>query len=483
MKKRLALLAAFIVLLSSFASGCKKGGTSSEATGGNNNAEIPVNSELEGKELVIMTRVDIEVLDGEDTNEDSYMFKALLNHSLNEFCQANKCTWSQLCTNDTKVMTAAIASGQSPDLYFGYSIYPSGANLGILQDISSEYDFITKKYGTNTMDPMKFKGAYYGVSAPWNELLMVKYNRDFFEENGIKTPRQYFEEGTWNYENYIKCCKEATLDLDSDGKLDTFTASSHQMSKLLVMSAFNENPDGTVVNTFDTERNRAIASLLNQLYSYGAMITNNLYVGETNNATGQIGVMSYANVDIYNIIGATKMGMWTSNKDGSYNELCPPPVWKEGDPGYGITKNMWFFGIPVGADKETSMSLMDYIMEAGVVTYMKMPGTYEFDYQGLRGTTEGSKAYIAYTEERIETEKEKVKSNPYYDEEWQKKVIDYANGQPHVIQRDYSTSFTTAITSKEAFNVLWTLPVATSIPQVSAKLDLQIKDYNDNLNK
>ena len=108
------------------------------------------------------------------------------------------------------MLASAVAAKESPTLYFGYMQYPSIAAQNILQPISSYHDQIAKKYGDQWIDLSEYQGEYYSVYLPWNEYYMVAYDRDFFEEQGIKTPRTYFEEGNWNFDTFEQVAKEVS---------------------------------------------------------------------------------------------------------------------------------------------------------------------------------------------------------------------------------------------------------------------------------
>ena len=46
------------------------------------------------------------------------------------------------------------------------------------------------------------------IGSPWSGSHMVFYNKRIFEENGFKTPHDYYEDGTWTWDNLLKCAKD-----------------------------------------------------------------------------------------------------------------------------------------------------------------------------------------------------------------------------------------------------------------------------------
>ena len=47
---------------------------------------------------------------------------------------------------------------------------------------------------------------------------MVWYNKEIFEENGLKTPKEYYTEGNWTWDTYRELALANTVDSNSDGK-------------------------------------------------------------------------------------------------------------------------------------------------------------------------------------------------------------------------------------------------------------------------
>lgn len=483
MKTLPRILALFLVLafvLSSF--GCSKtidssnqGEDSTDNQGENSTSTTQGDSKLAGKKIVVASYMDLTYAQGENQNLDSYYFRAVIHHALDEFCEINDCTWTQLSTKDTTVLASTIAAGQSPDLYFGYGQYPNIASLGLVTDLSSYYDQFSAKYGSGILDVNVFRDGYYAVSLPWNEYTLLGYNRDFFEDNGLKTPRSYFEEGDWNWENFAKVCKSVTLDLNSDGTLDTAAICQHQWSKIF-MNVLAEGNDGSVQVVLDTERNRASAQMMYDLYSYGSIAQGNETVGSK--VDGKTLVMAIGSYDIYDINGIANQGLNAYNKQGSYIEVVPVPVWKDGDTEYSVSQNFFQFAVPKGADLDFSMAVMDYILEAGVVTEMVMNSGYQFDYTGLRGLTTESAAYLEYLTDRIASEKQSIASCPYYSADYNQKVIDFILSNKISAPRTYMTGLTTRITEDSQNADLWKLPSASSIASISAKLQLLADQYN-----
>ena len=46
------------------------------------------------------------------------------------------------------------------------------------------------------------------IGTPWSGSNLVFYNKLIFEENGFKTPADYYAEGKWTWDNMLKCAKD-----------------------------------------------------------------------------------------------------------------------------------------------------------------------------------------------------------------------------------------------------------------------------------
>lgn len=74
-------------------------------------------------------------------------------------------------------------------------------------------------WNKSVMEQMKYNGRYYNV--PKDVVAFyIYYNKSMFENNGIKTPSEYYKEGTWNWENFKKSAIALTQDTNADGAID-----------------------------------------------------------------------------------------------------------------------------------------------------------------------------------------------------------------------------------------------------------------------
>ena len=98
-------------------------------------------------------------------------------------------------------------------------IYPSAFPVGTIATMQPFFEATGQNpndsiWAKSWMDPYKINGKYYGVAVAggWHTLsTVIYYNKDLFEENGIKTPRELWKAGNWNWETF----KAAALEISN----------------------------------------------------------------------------------------------------------------------------------------------------------------------------------------------------------------------------------------------------------------------------
>lgn len=65
-------------------------------------------------------------------------------------------------------------------------------------------------------------GKTYTIACAYAEADMIFVNEDLFTRYGVKSPYEYYTEGHWDMDAFMKCVKSMTHDLDGDGKNDLY---------------------------------------------------------------------------------------------------------------------------------------------------------------------------------------------------------------------------------------------------------------------
>lgn len=120
-------------------------------------------------------------------------------------------------------IVAAISSGDSPDWISLHSgNYPRDCikNIAIpLNDYEEYYGgFDDELWDKNVMEQYSWNGKYYGIASHGDPIYII-YNKTMFENNGLKTPREYWNEDNWNWDTFREVAMALTQDNRGQGQL------------------------------------------------------------------------------------------------------------------------------------------------------------------------------------------------------------------------------------------------------------------------
>lgn len=208
-KIKLASLILAVMMTASCLGGCgdKKEQSSGESSSSDNSAveqdfsyldKIPASAK--GQTLQFATWID-------HTQTES----ARVISSFIERTGVNVEIWSAPQNDYISKLSSAIAAGKSPDVLVINSDFPT--ILKVAQPVSTAGIDATDKYWDQSISKVTTVGGKcYGVNSAYSPWMVgvgfVFYNRTVMEENGIKTPGEYYEEGNWNYKTMEACIKQ-----------------------------------------------------------------------------------------------------------------------------------------------------------------------------------------------------------------------------------------------------------------------------------
>lgn len=396
----------------------------------------------------------------------------VLYHAINEWCEENEATWSEMSTNDSNVLMSAIAAGKAPDLYYGYRQFPLLPNLGLVQPINDYYDRLAEKYGAEHLELLKYKSDYYGINLPWNETTALRYDRTLFEELGVKTPKEYFLEGNWTWDTFRNCVKEVSKDLDGDGEKDIYGAGFYQFTSCFAPPVAMD-VTGTLSSLLNTDKNRDLYQMLYEEFTLNKTMTQANQTSPGVDAEGKRYAFGVAPVDTYN-----PFGLYYQDSEGHVIEVVPIPEYEKDAPDISVKVNFQQLMIPTGAQNiDASVSLMDYMVECGVAAQIVPSGLTDYTFTGLRGSTADSAKYIELKKAAYEEALNAALELPEYDEDYIKALRAYWDSKPHHIEWTFS-GVTFALTNSKDWEKLWTLPAATSIAELYEKHQAACETYN-----
>ena len=101
-------------------------------------------------------------------------------------------------------LAADIAAGIQGDVFRDNRGFPH--SLSVLQPLeAAELDLNDPMWNQSIIKASTFDGRPYLIDAignVWADFDVCVYNKKIFEENNIKTPKDYYEEGNWTFENF-----------------------------------------------------------------------------------------------------------------------------------------------------------------------------------------------------------------------------------------------------------------------------------------
>lgn len=124
--------------------------------------------------------------------------------------------WGQMLEKTVSMQSA----DDAPDLVMisdqTFHNVVTGGVVMELDELTTDDDYSFWKVGR---DLFTWKGKTYGIPIkPYFKHIL--YNKTKFQEHGLKTPREYFDEGNWTFDTFAEVGKKLTYDSDKDGEID-----------------------------------------------------------------------------------------------------------------------------------------------------------------------------------------------------------------------------------------------------------------------
>lgn len=122
----------------------------------------------------------------------------------------NVCPWDDF----TSYLSTMAASGATPDVvYGGVTWFPNWPAKGLVQPLEpyDEYLHLSDPIWRNDItDQFKWDGKQYIVYGKDPEWFYICYNKTKFEQAGETTPLEHWNNGTWNWTQFVKTAKNMT---------------------------------------------------------------------------------------------------------------------------------------------------------------------------------------------------------------------------------------------------------------------------------
>ncbi|MBQ3546901.1 MAG: extracellular solute-binding protein [Clostridia bacterium] len=114
-----------------------------------------------------------------------------------------------------ELISASLAAKEGYDIAMFNNINFPGRPTSIMQPLNDikGFDFSDPAWDKALMDTQKINGKYYGVNivgGHTNEFVAMYFNETMFKNRGVKTPRQLWEAGNWNWDTFLDAAKAMT---------------------------------------------------------------------------------------------------------------------------------------------------------------------------------------------------------------------------------------------------------------------------------
>ena len=489
MKKLIALLLVICVVFGLAACGGKKtDDTAKDPTGGSANADPstpslpnpdgpdgpddpqPTDSPYKGK------TIEIYGLGTQDSYTDYTQFGKgnyvwMERAAIDEWAAMNGVTVIYKGSYNQSGILADMSSGGKPDLIFQSNHYPSLANVGLAAAFTeAEYNKLAEICGKEYLDMMTYGTSKVGLVRPWTGTMMCYYNKTMFEDYGVKTPKEYFLEGNWTWETFMKCMEETTKDVDADGTMDTYGLNGDSWGNLINPWAQDEN--GKLISTIDEPWLQDFYQL-----KYDAFTVKKVSIGGKSaiqkNVIYPMFAMQLSDCEPYNF-----EHLYQEIPNGNELEVVPVPEWR-GDNGETLgTSKLTQSAIHMAAtcdEREAAVDLLCYLLKCGLKYISDFSlGSVPCEYAGIQGTCETSANWKTAFAKVIADRNKDIKKIDSYDAEYVTKLNEYLNGRGHYIFGEY-----TKVTILTGFSEITKLPPESSIPAIKSKYQAMLDVYNN----
>ena len=478
MKKLIALLLVLCTVFGLVACGKKPAETpngttpSTSVEDGGDGPMTPDKSPYNGKTVEIWGQGT-----DESYNHDNWDGKGnyiwMMRAAIVEWAAQNGVTIKWCGSYNQNAMLAAMNSGENPDIVFHTNQYPAIANNGITAAFTeAEYNKIAEITGKSWLDMLTYGTKKVGIVLPWTGTMMCYYNKTMFEDYGVKTPKEYFDEGKWTWETFLKCMEETTKDVDSDNTMDTYGLPGDSWGN--VVNPWAQNEKGELISVIDEPWMQDFFQL-----KYDAFAVKKCSVSAKNqiqkNVTYPMFAMQLSDCEPYNF-----EHMFQEIANGNELEVVPVPDWVGKDGQKLSTSKVTQACVSLAAscdERDAATDCLAYLMKCGLKYISDFSlGDVKCDYPGVLGTCDYSKTwkenFAKVCQKRAADYKEITDAKDYASAHIAK-VNEYLDGRDKYIYGTY-----TKVTILTGFSEITQMPPASSIPAIKQKYQNMLDVYN-----
>ena len=407
-------------------------------------------------------------IDLESTKTYPYIERA----AIVEWAELNGVTVEFKGSYDQNTILSDINAGGNPDLIFQSNYFPGIVNNSLVAAFTNaEYKKLASICGEEYLDLMKWGTKSYGVLRPWVGTMMCYYNVDMFKDYGVKTPKEYFLEGNWNWDTFFEVMQKMTKDADGDGSIDTYGLPGDSFG-LLNPSVSKVDNKGKLVSIFDEPFVKDYITLKYECYTVKKCVISGANRIQSN-VIKPMFAMQISDCEPYNW-----QHLYQEIPNGQRLEVVPVPEWK-GDNGesLGVSRlTQSCFHMAASCDeREAIVDLMAYILKCGLKYVSDYSlGTVDCEFEGLQGSCDYSKKVVEALAKINANRTKKLKAlGDIYDAEYVTKMNEYVAKRGHIISWPNSS-----VPGLFGYSEITELPPETSMAQIKDKYLNALEAYN-----
>ena len=363
-------------------------------TGDVDSNDAYINPEKFGGKTIQIAGIDSESYeDISNMGKGTYLW--MMRAACEDWAALNNAKVEFICDNDSTSILTAVNSGDRPDMVLYTNAFPQLANLNITKAFTDEQtEVLGKIVGEGWLDMLNYKGDCYGVEIPWGGNHWYYYNRTMYENYGVKSPKEYYQEGNWTWETMEKCHESVTKDNNGNKKIDE--DDTYGITSDYIM-AFMAAP-----YTYAEDENGRLTSIIGTSEQYRALLEMK-YKGQTETLSVLKGYIScltsatprpsahYADAEWYNF-----EHLYQVIDNGDVIECLPIPVYSTENPVRTTNYTVRYMAMLNSCDEDdAAFALFCYILKVGMrYTSEFSVGLYECSYDGIQGASDYSKAWM-----------------------------------------------------------------------------------------
>lgn len=409
-----------------------------------------------------------EMIDLESTMIYPYIERA----AIVEWAELNGVTVEFKGSYDQNTILSDINAGGKPDIIFQSNYFPGIVNNGLVAAFTNaEYKKLASICGNDFLDLMKWGNKSYGVVRPWVGTYMCYYNVDMFKDYGVKTPKEYFLEGNWNWDTFFEVMQKMTKDADGDGTMDTYGLPGDSFG-ILSPGIHKVDNSGKILPGIDQPYVKDYITLKYECYSVKECVISGKNSIQTN-VIKPMFAMQLSDCEPYNW-----QHLYQDIPNGQRLEVVPVPEWK-GDNGETLGSSRLTqscFHMAASCDeREATVDLMTYILKCGLKYVSDYSlGTVDCEFEGLQGSSDYSKKVVDALAKINATRTKKLKAlGDIYDADYVTKMNDYIAKRGHTIAWPNS-----GVPSLFGYSEITEMPPESSIPAITQKYLNALEAYN-----